>query len=174
MISEHVLRMHRYLQPGVEEGTPAVDELEQNLFVGGNDAADEASTLAARQETPVWEKYNPLLHGGVTLSGSSRRTRSSTNKTDKQVLAIPFIKKYIQYAKNRCKPELQPEAAEYIVSVYTGLRNDDLASNQKRVGAGVFQWTARFWIPKRLTIPFQQCLSLHSRPRPSRLVLWKP
>lgn len=123
MISEHVLRMHRYLQPGVEEGTPAVDVLEQNLTVG----AEAAEGSAARQQTDVFEKYNPLLHGGVTTSSGR-----GANKR-KEVLSIAFIKKYIQYAKNRCKPTLTKNAADYIVSVYTSLRNDDLASNQKRV-----------------------------------------
>lgn len=127
MISEHVLRMHRYLQPGVEEGAPAVDVLEQNLTVG----ADAAETSAARQQTEVFEKYNVLLHGGVTTSSG----RGANKK--KEVLSIAFIKKYIQYAKNRCKPVLTRNAADYIVSVYTSLRNDDLASNQKRVSSVV-------------------------------------
>ena len=30
MISEHVLRMHRYMQPGLEPGVPALDDLEQD------------------------------------------------------------------------------------------------------------------------------------------------
>ena len=124
MISEHVLRMHRYLQPGLDEGTPAVDVMEQNLSVGG-DAAEEA---VSRQETPPFEKFNPLIHGGVTITSSK-----GINKK-KEVLSIAFIKKYVQYAKNRCKPTLTKTAADYIVSVYTSLRNDDLASNQKRVG----------------------------------------
>ena len=127
MISEHVLRMHRYLQPGLEEGTPALDNLEQNLSVGGVTDQDEA--LAARGETAVFEKFNPLLHGGVTTTSG----RGANKK--KEVLSIAFIKKYVQYAKSRCKPTLTKAAAEYIVAVYSSLRNDDLASNQKRVGA---------------------------------------
>lgn len=123
MISEHVLRMHRYLQPGVEEGTPAVDSLEQNLSVG----SDPTEESVARQETVVFEKFNPLLHGGVTATTGKGASKQ------KEVLSIAFIKKYVQYAKNRCKPVLTKAAADYIVAVYTGLRNDDLASNQKRV-----------------------------------------
>ncbi|KAL7005953.1 MCM DNA helicase complex subunit [Cystobasidiomycetes sp. EMM_F5] len=122
MISEHVLRMHRYLQPGVEEGTPAVDSLEQNLSVG----SDPTEESVARQETVVFEKFNPLLHGGVTATTGKGASKQ------KEVLSIAFIKKYVQYAKNRCKPVLTKAAADYIVAVYTGLRNDDLASNQKR------------------------------------------
>lgn len=119
-ISEHVLRMHRYLQPGVEEGTPAVENLVQHLDVGGDE--QDARTL----ETPVFEKFNPLLHGGVTTSSG----RSTGKK--KEVLSIAFVKKYIQYAKNRIHPVLTKGAADYIVGVYAALRNDDLASNQKR------------------------------------------
>jgi DNA replication licensing factor MCM3 len=120
LISEHVLRMHRYLQPGVEEGTPAVENIDQHLDVGGD--VEESRVT----ETPVFEKFNPLLHGGVTTTsgrGSNKR---------KEVLSIAFVKKYIQYAKSRIHPTLTKGAADYIVSVYASLRNDDLANNQRR------------------------------------------
>jgi DNA replication licensing factor MCM3 len=120
LISEHVLRMHRYIQPGVEEGTPAVENVDQHLDVGGD--VEESRV----NETPVFEKFNPLLHGGVTTSsgrGSNKR---------KEVLSIAFVKKYIQYAKSRIHPTLTKGAADYIVSVYASLRNDDLANNQRR------------------------------------------
>ncbi|ORY92577.1 MCM2/3/5 family-domain-containing protein [Leucosporidium creatinivorum] len=119
-ISEHVLRMHRYTQPGLEKGAPALDSLEQNLSVGG-----EARTEAA-QSAPIFEKFNPLLHGGVTTT-----TGKGANKR-KEVLSIAFVKKYIQHAKNTIHPVLTKEAQEWIVQVYSSLRNDDLASNQKR------------------------------------------
>jgi DNA replication licensing factor MCM3 len=93
----------------------------QNLSVGGEDSTSR--TL----ETPVFEKFNPLLHGGVTTSSGR-----GVNKR-KEVLSIAFVKKYIQYAKNRCHPTLSKGAADWIVQVYAGLRNDDLAGNQKRV-----------------------------------------
>lgn len=119
-VSEHVLRMHRYLQPGVEEGTPAVENVNQHLDVGGD--VEESRTA----ETPVFEKYNQLLHGGVTtMSGRGANRR-------KEVLSIAFVKKYIQYAKSRIHPVLTKGAADWIVGVYAALRNDDLASNQKR------------------------------------------
>lgn len=81
----------------------------------------------SENETPVFEKFNPLLHGGVTTSSG----RSSGKR--KEVLSMGFVKKYIQYAKSRCHPVLTKGAADYIVGVYIGLRNDDLAGNQKRV-----------------------------------------
>ena len=65
-------------------------------------------------------------------------TTSSGRSTGKkkEVLSIAFVKKYIQYAKNRIHPVLTKGAADYIVGVYAALRNDDLASNQKRVSTG--------------------------------------
>ena len=119
-ISEHVLRMHRYLQPGVEEGTPPIENLVQHLDVGGDEAESRVN------ETPVFEKFNPLLHGGVTTTSRRGSTRQ------KEVLSIAFVKKYIQYAKSRIHPVLSKGAADWIVGVYSALRNDDLAGNQKR------------------------------------------
>jgi DNA replication licensing factor MCM3 len=60
-------------------------------------------------------------------------TGKGANKK-KEVLSIAFVKKYIQYAKNRMQPVLTKGAADHIVTVYAALRNDDLASNTKRVG----------------------------------------
>ncbi|KAK4051199.1 MCM DNA helicase complex subunit [Microbotryomycetes sp. JL201] len=120
-ISEHVLRMHRYLQPGLEEGTPALDSLEQNLNVGAEARAESA------QETPVYERFNPLLHSGVRLSA-----RKNKKNAKERVLSIAFVKKYIQFAKTNIKPVLTKQAQDTIVRAYTALRNDDLATNQKR------------------------------------------
>lgn len=125
-ISEHVLRMHRYLQPGLEEGEPQKDSLDQNLSVGGNDDAEKDDS-APRDEGP-WEKFNPLLHAGITPSLSS----SSSKQPEKQVLSLAFIKKYISYAKARVTPVLTKGAAEWIVNVYSNLRNDELSGNQRK------------------------------------------
>jgi DNA replication licensing factor MCM3 len=118
-ISEHVLRMHRYRQPGTEEGAPVREDGAQLLGVGLDTDAD------ANRPTDVYEKFNPMLHSGVTVTvgrGSSRRT---------EVLSIPFIKKYIQYAK-REKPILTKGAADHIVATYSALRNDELDSGTRR------------------------------------------
>jgi DNA replication licensing factor MCM3 len=119
-VSEHVLRMHRYRQPGTEEGAPVREQLNQTLGVGLEEEAD------ANKPSDVYEKYNVMLHAGVTVTvgrGSARRV---------EVLSIPFIKKYIQYAKSRIKPILTKGAADYVVSVYSALRNDDLEGNQRK------------------------------------------
>lgn len=119
-VSEHVLRMHRYRQPGTEEGAPVREQLNQTLGVGLEEEAD------ANKPSDVYEKYNVMLHAGVTVTvgrGSARRV---------EVLSIPFIKKYIQYAKSRIKPILTKGAADYVVQVYSALRNDDLEGNQRK------------------------------------------
>ncbi|KAF2024114.1 DNA replication licensing factor MCM3 [Setomelanomma holmii] len=118
-ISEHVLRMHRYRQPGTEEGAPVREDGAQLLGVGLDTDTD------AKRPTEVYEKFNPMLHSGVTITvgrGASRRT---------EVLSIPFIKKYIQYAK-REKPILTKGAADHIVATYSALRNDELDSGTRR------------------------------------------
>lgn len=118
-VSEHVLRMHRYRQPGTEEGAPVREEGAQLLGVGLDTDTD------ANRPTEVYEKFNPMLHSGVTITvgrGSSRRT---------EVLSIPFIKKYIQYAK-REKPVLTQGAARHITEAYSALRNDELDAGTRR------------------------------------------
>ncbi len=124
-ISEHVLRMHRYLQPGLEEGTPALDTLDQALNVGSADETDADGATMVGDSSP-FEKYNELLHAGITPIERKK------GKAVKEVLTMPFIKKYIQYAKNRIHPVLTKGASEYIVNVYANLRNDDLSGNQRK------------------------------------------
>jgi DNA replication licensing factor MCM3 len=118
-ISEHVLRMHRYRQPGTEDGAPVREEGQQLLGVGLDNDNN------SNRPTEVYEKFNPMLHSGVTVTvgrGSTRRT---------EVISIPFIKKYIQYAK-REKPILTKGAADHIVAAYSALRNDELDSGTRR------------------------------------------
>ncbi|KAL4815188.1 MCM2/3/5 family-domain-containing protein [Aspergillus spinulosporus] len=119
MVSEHVLRMHRYRQPGTEEGAPVREQLNQTLGVGIDDADD------SNQPTDVFEKFNAMLHVGIANTSRGR-------KKDVEILSIPFIKKYIQYAKSRIKPVLTKGAADHIVATYSALRNDELSANQRR------------------------------------------
>ena len=119
-ISEHVLRMHRYRQPGTEEGAPVREQAQQTLGVGVDQEAD------ANQPTEIYEKYNQMLHAGVTIT-----TGRGANKRV-EVLSIPFVKKYIQYAKSRIKPILTQEASERISEIYVALRNDDMQGNQRK------------------------------------------
>ncbi len=119
-ISEHVLRMHRYRQPGTEEGAPVREQQHQTLGVGLDEDQD------ASQPTQPYEKFNIMLHAGVTVTSG----RGSARKVE--VLSIPFIKKYIQYAKLQRKPVLTKGAADHIVTTYSALRNDELEGNQRK------------------------------------------
>ena len=119
-LSEHVLRMHRYRQPGTEEGAPVREGGAQMLGVGLSEDAD------ADKPTEVYEKFNIMLHAGVTVTVGRGSGRSV------EVLSIPFIKKYIHYAKTRIKPILSKGAADHIVATYSALRNDELEGNQRR------------------------------------------
>lgn len=140
-IADHVLRMHRYLPPGVEEGTPSQDIFSQALAVEGPGVASHEEPDAS-----PFQKYDPLLHVGVgSTSSSGRQTRSKTAKNPKkpEVLTISFVKKYIQYAKSKPAPVLTKGAADYIVQVYAGLRNEDMESNQRRVNL-LWLWLSLF------------------------------
>jgi DNA replication licensing factor MCM3 len=120
-VSEHVLRMHRYRQPGTEEGAPVREQQGQTLGVGLEEEGDNAN-----KTTPPYEKYNHMLHTGMTI------TRGRGANQRREVLSIPFIKKYIQYVKQRIKPILTKGAADHIVTTYSALRNDEMEGNQRK------------------------------------------
>lgn len=120
-ISEHVLRMHMYRPPGLEEGEPIRETVQQSLGVGLQE-----DPSAASKTTEVYEKFNQVLHAGMTVTTGRGRNKQITP------ISMPFIKKYIQYAKSRVKPVLTKEASDYIVNAYAGLRNDDMQANIRR------------------------------------------
>jgi len=110
MISDHVVRVHRYRSPREVDG-------EVTLI---NSGADELSTAAKEasevKETPMWEKHDNLLHGGQRPKRGSER-----------LLHLDFVKKYIEVAK--ClKPVLTEEACEMIGEEYSRLRSQDFES----------------------------------------------
>ncbi|KAJ6080235.1 hypothetical protein N7467_009988 [Penicillium canescens] len=120
-ISEHVLRMHRYRQPGTEEGAPVREQLNQTLGVGIEDRQD------TNAPTEVFEKFNVMLHGGMVNPNTSHNRTKNV-----EIISIPFIKKYIQYAKSRVKPVLTKGAADHVIATYSALRNDELTGNKRR------------------------------------------
>ncbi len=124
-ISEHVLKSHRYQPPGYAEGEPIREKVNLSLAVGNDNADGEDDE---DEEQPVYEKYNPLLHAGaeaaLNVGNHGRRKKP-------KIVAIPFVRKYIQYAKNRVEPVLTKGASDKIVETYANLRNDDEALGKK-------------------------------------------
>lgn len=92
-------------------GAPIPDTISQNLDIGGDDEVVK--------DTPVNEKYNELIHGGIQ------------GKAQKNILSMAFLKKYIHYAKSRIKPVLTQGAADKIANEYTDIRNKALEDSQK-------------------------------------------
>lgn len=119
-VSEHVLRMHRYRKPGTEEGAPVREGSTQTLGVG------LAEDTAAAGPTQVFEKFDRLLHAGVNVTSGRGR------KKEPEIFTMGFVKKYIQYAKQRIKPVLTKGASDHIVATYSSLRNDELEGSQRR------------------------------------------
>lgn len=104
-ISEHVLQMHQYLQPGAAEGTPQREQQHSSLSVSNADAIENETNAKPAQ-----------------VFANSAET----------LLTIDFVKRYINYAKERVHPVLGDAAVDYISQVYADLRNDPLAQGQRR------------------------------------------
>ncbi|OUM61299.1 hypothetical protein PIROE2DRAFT_12720 [Piromyces sp. E2] len=102
-VAEHVLRVHRF-NSNNDDGTPIDDS---NMTIFNNTAPTENED----QETPVWEKSTQYINA------RKKQTRKNA------ILSIPFIKKYIQYAKLRIHPTLTQEAVDIISDAYVDLRS---------------------------------------------------
>eukprot|EP00516_Mucochytrium_quahogii_P006035 CAMPEP_0203751936 /NCGR_PEP_ID=MMETSP0098-20131031/5925_1 /ASSEMBLY_ACC=CAM_ASM_000208 /TAXON_ID=96639 /ORGANISM=" , Strain NY0313808BC1" /LENGTH=518 /DNA_ID=CAMNT_0050641875 /DNA_START=77 /DNA_END=1630 /DNA_ORIENTATION=+ len=110
-IADHMLRLHRYQKPG-HEGIP---------MTGGGGGGDGGQMALEEDDdredmtAPMYQKFDPLLHGGYASQNKSRRD---------ELLHPEFIRKYIHYAKSRIKPVLSAEACEYIDEEYARLREE--------------------------------------------------
>lgn len=106
-ISDHVVRMHRYRAAGEQDGHPMPIESSAEFLATKDPDAEEEET-----ETPLYEKFDPLLHG----------TRSS--KKDR-IISLQFIKKYIYIAKV-IRPTLTQSACDSIAEEYSRLRSMEM------------------------------------------------
>eukprot|EP00741_Cyanophora_paradoxa_P021452 tig00021352_g20709.t1 len=111
LVADHVLRMHRYRPHNLEPGQPVPDKTHDD------DSEDESRAAAdANGDDWVWEKPNPLLHPPE----EGRQTRS---RQGHRILSLPFLKKYIRYAKEAItNPKMTDQACDRIAESYADLR----------------------------------------------------
>merc|ERR1719464_140005 len=113
-IADHVVRMHRYRDPKEADGQVLQTQAEADVL----STRDLTESTTEDEETPVYEKYDALLHG------------NSRKKTDK-IVSVQFMKKYIHIAK--CiRPVLSKEASEMLADEYANLRSDDFEAGVAR------------------------------------------
>jgi len=109
-IADHVVRMHRYRNPQEQDGQVLEIAADAEVLTT-KDLTESAQTGDEDGDTPIYEKYDALLHG------------NSRKKTDK-VVSVQFMKKYIHIAK--CiKPVLTEEASALLADEYANLRAND-------------------------------------------------
>ncbi|XP_057658860.1 zygotic DNA replication licensing factor mcm3 [Diorhabda carinulata] len=113
LISDHVVRMHRYRNPLEQDGEVLPMGSTVDILSTKNPDEDD------EKEVPMYEKYDPLLHG------------ASRKRTDR-ILSVEFMRKYIYFVKI-LKPALTEEASEIIADEYSRLRSEDaLETDQAR------------------------------------------
>lgn len=111
-ISDHVLRMHRYSRAG-QEGVPLSFEVSSTDHMALlKDSAPDADAADS-----IFQKYDPLLHGGYQSSAHAGNG----------ILTLDFLKKYIYYAKTRFQPVLTDSAIDLIAEGYAELRSQQNA-----------------------------------------------
>lgn len=103
-ISEHVLRMHQYIPPGVPTGMPIPD---RDLF------DDEEVGDGEDQEAS---------HADIYFHSNEDQGEEGEGLND--CLTNEFLKKYIHYAKNTLQPILTRSASTHIIQAYTSFRSD--------------------------------------------------
>lgn len=168
LISSHVLRMHRYIPAGLEEGMgnnlsilnwlialmrnkkgEPIEDLLTALSMKESNAGGQQED-AADDEGP-FEKNHPLLANG------ERRNVS-------KIVRVEFLKKYIHYAKSRIQPEITDEASEVIVEKYGQFRQKASELGQEKrskVGIVIMLLTGR--LNSKNTPPKRFSLLLHVR-----------
>lgn len=117
-IADHVVRMHRYRNPREQDGQVLCIEADADVLTTRDLTESGEGGEGEDGETPIYEKYDALLHG------------SSRKKTDK-VVSVQFMKKYIHIAK--CiKPVLTEEASAMLADEYANLRANDFEQGVAR------------------------------------------
>merc|ERR1719264_295560 len=107
--------MHRYRKPEEQDGQVLSIAADADVLTS-KDLSDHANDDEG--ETPIYEKYDALLHG------------NSRKKSDK-IVSVQFMKKYIHIAK--CiRPVLSKEASDMLADEYANLRASDFEADVAR------------------------------------------
>ncbi|XP_066434137.1 maternal DNA replication licensing factor mcm3-like [Eleutherodactylus coqui] len=111
-IADHVLRIHRYRNPGEQDGYAMPLGCSVEIFATDDPNAADVTD----QEMQIYEKHDNLLHG--------------PRKNKSKIVSMQFIRKYIHVAK-LVKPVLTHEAADHISQEYAKLRSHDEMNNDR-------------------------------------------
>ncbi|CAB4477288.1 uncharacterized protein OCT59_016372 [Rhizophagus irregularis] len=115
LISKHVLRLHEYRPPNLEEGVPIKEDSGQTIFM------EEAEK--STEPTSVYMQYDLLSND------NDNDQRDSDQAT---FLSSEFLKKYIQYTKSHEEPRLGKAAAAYLCELWVNLRNEEEIDGQAK------------------------------------------
>ena len=165
-ISHHVLKMHRYIPPGLPEGAP----IPENVLFDSEDedeAGDESnsSATAGTDSASIFQRrYN---------AQQQEEDSEEMDEADQQLLTIQFIKKYLHYARTSCKPVLTKAAADLIVSAYSEFRQkkvqDEMAATS--TDGGIVTSTAKtFPVTPRTLETLIRLATAHAKSRLSNKV----
>lgn len=136
-ISSHVLRMHRYVPPGLTEGQPIAEHLFDAMDDDDtSDAEGAGSGMGADVDraTTVFQKHyarvsgkNHYDDGGNGVNEVANTNNNGDNgdnddDDDGEIVTLAFLKKYIHYARTRIQPVLTKAANEHIVTAYAEFR----------------------------------------------------
>ncbi|GMH78018.1 hypothetical protein TrVE_jg9723 [Triparma verrucosa] len=110
-ISAHVLKGHRYRKPG----TDMAPEPLQSVAAESDDEDDD------EKKTVVWQRSHHSTQSSQMDEGGGENGTGDDHESD--VLSQDFLRKYIFYAKRKCKPEMTEESREYIANRYAEMRS---------------------------------------------------
>lgn len=128
-ISHHVLKMHRYIPPGLPEGCPIP---ESALF----DSEDEETEVNEQSAANKSSSDASIFQRRYTRVSGEENDEEESDETDQQLLTIQFIKKYLHFARTSCKPVLTKAAADLIVTAYSEFRQKKVQDEMAASGDG--------------------------------------
>ena len=114
-ISEHVLRMHRWVPPGVPEGVP----IPERDFIFGED-----DTIDAEGDDSVYLKTSTPNY--FTDNDDDEDDENNADDT----LTNNFVRKYVHYARTNVVPVLTKAASDHIVTAYATFRTEQPARGE--------------------------------------------